>query len=201
MTTKLTLLTIAALAAFGAAPAAQAAGELGWYGSINAGRSDQKVGSGAIDAALANQGVPGSSTIEDHDTGYSLEAGYRLNSNFALEGSYVDLGKFDFRSTVSGTFKASGVGLEAVGIIPIENRFALYGKAGAFSAKSELSASAPASGRSKRETVPTFGLGASYDFGDNVVGKLEWNRYQNLGDASTGEGDVDLYTMGVGYKF
>ena len=201
MKTKRTICTIAVLAAFGAAPAAQAAGDTGWYGSINAGRSDQKAGGGEIDRALSNQGVSGTATMEDHDTGYSLEAGYRFSRNFALEGSYVDLGKFDFNSTVNGTYKATGVGLSAVGIIPIEDNFSLYGKAGAFSGKTELSASAPASDRSERETVPTFGLGASYDFGDNVVGKLEWNRYQNLGDASTGEGDVDLYTLGVGYRF
>jgi OOP family OmpA-OmpF porin len=192
----------------------QAADLTGWYGGVNLGRSDLKLNGGDLDGAFANQGLTTSSSIDRHDTGYSLNLGYLFNPHFAVEGGYVDFGKFNFNSavsaptadTINGNYKAHGYNLSAVGIVPLNQGLSVYGKAGAFRSRAELDANStgmvPVSGASDWETHPTFGIGAGYDFTKNIIGKLEWNRYLNVGDSNTtGRGDIDLYTAGVAFKF
>ena len=193
-------------AAFAATP------DTGWYGNINVGRSHINTN---VDSVFGNQGVTSSSSVDDHDTAYGIGAGYQFNRNFALEGGYVDLGKFNVNSTISapaadtahGQYKVDGWNLVGVGIIPLQNGFSVYGKAGLIFADVKLNAASdtgavPVSGGSKSSTNGTYGLGTSYDFGNNLIGKLEWNRYQGLGEPN-GSGKVDLnaYTAGVSYRF
>jgi OOP family OmpA-OmpF porin len=198
----------------GGLTSAQAEDLTGWYGGVNLGRSNLKMNGGDLDGAFANQGLSTSSSLEKHDTGYSLDLGYQFNPYFALEGGYVDFGKFDVSSTASapaadtinGRYKAHGYDFSAVGILPLQQGLSVYGKAGAFRSRAELDASSsgavPVSGGSHSATHPTFGIGASYDFTQRVVGKLEWNRYLKVGDSGvTGRGDIDLYTAGVAFKF
>ena len=193
---------------------ANAADLTGWYGGINLGRSDLKLNGGDIDGVFANQGITSSSSIDRHDTAWSLNLGYQFNPYFALEGGYVDFGKYDLKGdvsapaadTIDGRYKAYGYDLSAVGILPLQQGLSVYGKAGVFHSRSDLEASSsgavPVSSASHWGNSGTFGVGAGYDFTKNVVGKLEWNRYLNVGDSSTtGRGDIDLYSVGVAYKF
>jgi OmpA-OmpF porin, OOP family len=186
----------------------------GWYGGVNLGSSNLNLNGGDVDSAFANQGITTSSSIDRHDAGYSLNLGYLVNPHFAVEGGYVDFGKFNFHSvasaqaadTINGNYKAHGYNLSAVGIVPLQRGLSVYGKAGAFRSLAELDASStglvPVSGANDWETHPTFCIGAGYDFSKNIVGKLEWNCYLNVGDGSTtGRSDIDLYMAGMGYKF
>jgi OOP family OmpA-OmpF porin len=207
--------TAAALVALSShVSAANAADLTGWYGGVNLARSNLKLNGSDIDGVFANQGVTSSSSIDTHDTAWSLNLGYQFNPYFALEGGYVDFGKYDLKGAVSapavdsidGRYKAYGYDLSAVGILPLQQGLSVYGKAGVFHSRSDLEASSsgtvPVSGASHWGNSGTFGVGAGYDFTKNVVGKLEWNRYLNVGDSSTtGRGDIDLYSVGVAYKF
>ena len=196
------------------AVAAQAE-ENGWYGGINLGRSSGGVSSGQIDGVLNKQGITSSTATGSHDTSYNLNLGYQFNRNFALEGGYNDFGKLKVNSTVtapandtaSGNWSATGWSAVGVGILPLDRNFSVYGKAGVVFADTKLSLSSDTganaiSGGSRRSTNGTYGLGVSYDFGNRVVGKLEWNRYQGLGDSNTtGSADLNTYMAGVAYKF
>jgi OOP family OmpA-OmpF porin len=205
---------IAASVAIMSMSSAHAADE-GWYAGVNAGVSHSKFKDGGIDSAFATQGVTSTSSTDKRDDPYSLNAGYQFNRNFALEGGYVNLGKYNFSSsisspatdTASGNYKVDGWTTSAVGILPLQNGFAAYGKLGAlfsqtkFNPSSDTGATALA-GTSKSSTDLTYGLGLSYDFSKQVVGKAEWNRYQGVGDtATTGKADIDTYTVGLAYKF
>jgi OOP family OmpA-OmpF porin len=184
----------------------------GWYGNLNVGRSSIDA---ETDDVFANQGVASFSSVDKHDTTYSLGAGYQFNQNFALEGGYTDFGKFNVGSTIAspaadtahGTYKIDGWNLSGVGIIPLNNGFSVYGKAGVIFADVKLNAGSdtgtvPVSRGSKSSTNGTYGLGTSYDFGNNLIGKLEWNRYQNLGESSSsGKVDLNTYTAGVSLRF
>ena len=204
--------SIFAAALAGGSSAWAAAPETGWYSNLNIGRSTIDA---RVDDVFANQGVTSSSSVDKHDTTYSLGAGYQFNRNFALEGGYIDLGKFNVNSTISapaadtghGTYKVSGWNLSGVGIIPLQNGFSVYGKAGLIFADVKLNAAsdtgtAPVTGGSKSVTKGTYGLGTSYDFGKNLIGKLEWNRFQGLGESkNSGKVDLNAYTVGVSYRF
>ena len=69
-------------------------------------------------------------------TGYKLFGGYKFNKNFALEGGYFDLGKFGFTATtvpagtLNGNIKLKGLNLDAVGILPIAEKFSAFGRVG-----------------------------------------------------------------------
>ena len=206
------LATVFAAALAAGCSAWAAAPETGWYGNVNVGRSTIDTN---VDNVFANQGVTSSSSVDKHDTAYSLGVGYQFNQNFALEGGYVDLGKFNVGSTISapaadtahGTYKVDGWNLSGVGIIPLQNGFSVYGKAGLIFADVKLNVASdtgtvPVTGGSKSSTSGTYGLGTSYDFGNNLIGKLEWNRYQGLGESSSsGKVDLNAYTVGVSYRF
>lgn len=181
----------------------------GWYAGINGGVSHTTQSSGDIDDTLARQGVTASSNLDRRDDTYSLNLGYQFNRNFAVEGGYVDLGKYKFNSDVaggsaSGDYRSKGWTASAIGILPLDKAFSAYGKVGAVFADTSFNANSSAAGiddSSKSSTRPLYGLGLSYDFSKNVVGKAEWTRYDGLGNSDTGKADIDTYTVGVAYRF
>lgn len=204
----------------GFAPLASAAG-MGWYAGINAGQSKFDTSAGEEEAALAQLGITATATtIDDTDTGWKLFAGYQFNPNFAVEGGYVDLGKINFstRVTAVGTTPTNialsgeietknGLFLDAVGIIPLQNNFSLFGRLGIYSMKTEVRATASSgavtasASESSTDSDLHWGIGAGYDFNKNVAARLEWERFKDVGDNNTGEGDVDLLSVGLVYKF
>lgn len=208
------IVSVATVVSAFALPAAHAAGADGWYVGGALGGSQQHFGGGQIDNALSSQGLTSSSSIDRSDTSMRLFGGYQFNPNFALEGGYVNLGKFDYSSTVSapaadtvnGHLSVHGADLAAVGILPLNEQFGLFGKAGAFYAQTKLSESsggAVAVGdQSHNSTSPLLGAGLNYDITKKVAVRAEWDRYFRVGDSgSTGRGDIDQYTVGVVYRF
>jgi OmpA-OmpF porin, OOP family len=192
---------------------AHAADDAGLYGGINLGRSHLDLSGGNIDSRLAGQGVTASSTAEQRDTAWSLVGGYRFNHHWATEASYVDLGRFGYKSTatapaagnITGDYRFSGYGLSGVGILPLQSGFSIYAKAGLLLARTEIDASAsgglPATSASNRSTNGTYGLGVSYDITKSIAARAEWNRYARVGDSNTGRSDIDMVSMGLAYKF
>lgn len=193
--------------------------DAGWYagGSLGSARAKSDTSAAQLDAELATLGITATSTLNEDDTGFKLFAGYQFNKNLAVEGGYVDLGKpIEFSSvvtapgagTVKTTIKNDGWNMDVVGILPINDAFSAFGKVGLYYSKTTLDVSATGAGgtaavsANKTETTPKFGLGANYAFTKNVGVRAEWERYKNLGDNNTtGEGDVDLWSIGVSFKF
>ena len=205
------------LALTGAILAAPAVADPGWYLGANVGGTKFDASAADLDSSWSSMGFTASSSVDDTDTGYKLFAGYQFNTNFALEGGYVDLGKMKFSSTVtaapagyvtgsiSGDVKTkNGLYLDAVGILPVGNNFSVFGRLGVYSIKAELNASGPVGTVSSNDTGSDFhwGIGAGYDFTNNVGARLEWERFNKVGNKDkTGEGDVDLWSAGIVYKF
>ena len=214
MKCKTKLGAIAAVFALGAGVAQAAPADRGWYAGVDVGRSNLRLNGSDLDGAFANQGITSSTSIDGHDTNLGANVGYRLSRNLALEGGYIDFGKFDFNAaasapgadTIQGDYKAHAWSFSAVGIAPIYDRWSLYGKAGVtrttadMTAGSTTGATAP-SGASASATGALIGVGASYDFTRNLYSKLEADRYTHVGDGNTGRGDVDVYTLGIGLRF
>lgn len=207
----------AALITLSAASTAFAADDSGMYILGAAGVSRVAIDKVSIDNALTGVGVTGlTSTTDERDTGYKLQLGYKLNQNFAIEGGYVDLGKFTYNVAFTGptagtgkeTAKATGWNIVAMGILPLGDTFSLLGRLGMIHAKVDASASATGSGvtalanASATRNKTTYGLGVAYSMSKSTSLRVDYDRYSKLGDNnSTGEGDVDLYSLAVAYKF
>jgi OOP family OmpA-OmpF porin len=212
---KLQLLVIAAALALTAS--AQAAGNEGAYIVGSVGSSKIKQDKAEVDASLTSFGVTDLvSSLDDKDTGYKIALGYQYNPNFAVEVGYVDLGKTKYSATgtISGSSaaasaqaKVNGWGVSAVGILPINNEFSLFGKIGTINANVETSASASGIGGSvtipykSRKWKGAYGVGASYAFSKAAAVRVEYEIFSKLGDDTIGKSDVDLLSIGIAYKF
>jgi len=205
-------LGLAALAVI-ASPLA-VADDSGWYGGLNIGQSRAKIDDAKITSSLLGQGFTGVSITDDgRDTGYKLFGGYKINRNFAVEGGYFDLGRFGFTATtqppgtLSGTIKLKGLNLDAVGILPFTEKFSAFGRVGMNYAQARDSFSGTGSvinvtnpNPSKREANYKFGAGLQYDFTQSLGMRLEAERYR-INDAVSNKGDVDLFSVGLVYRF
>jgi OOP family OmpA-OmpF porin len=205
------LLSLAALAII-ASPIALA-DEAGWYGGLSVGQSRARIDDPRIVSSLLGNGITTTSISDDNrDTGFKVYAGYQFNKNFALEGGYFDLGKFGFTAntsgpgTLNGNIKISGVNLDVVGTAPINERFSVFGRIGinyadakdSFSVTGAVPLANPSP--SKHDTNYKFGLGIQYAFSPVLAMRAEAERYR-VNDAVGNKGDVDLWSLGLIYRF
>src|SRR3990170_2768410 len=205
-------LTLGVLALAVTASPVAAAADSGWYGGISIGQSKAKIDDARITSNLQGAGFATSINDDNRDTGYKLFGGYKFNRNFALEGGYFDLGRFGFTSTtvpagtLSGNIKLQGLNLDAVGILPITEKFSAFGRIGVNYAEARDSFSGTGAvnvlnpSPSKRDTNLKLGLGLQYDFTPSLGMRLEAERYR-VNDAVGNKGDVDLVSLGVVYRF
>jgi OOP family OmpA-OmpF porin len=204
-------LGLAALAAL-VSPLAMA-DDMGWYGGVNAGQSRAKIDDARITSNLLGSGFATTSITDDNrDTGYKLFAGYKFNRNFALEGGYFDLGRFGFTATtvpagtLNGSIRLRGVNLDAVGILPLNDKFSVFGRLGlnhaeardSFSGTGAVTVTNPSP--SKSDTNIKFGAGLQYDFNQSLGMRLEAERHR-IDDAVGNKGDVDLVSVGLVFRF
>ena len=188
--------------------------ERGWYAGISVGQSSANVDA----SGLVVVGATASTTsIEETDTGYKVYGGYRFGRHLAVEAGYVDLGSFSgtrrVTAPVTGTFKAetsaSGIFGQAVGIIPLGQRFSLFGTAGLFANEVQTTVSSTGGilligqrSASNSDVNAKVGVGAGVDFTPNFGMRIEWERYFELGDDSVGgKSDVDLVSVGIVFRF
>jgi OOP family OmpA-OmpF porin len=170
---------------------------------------------GELDPALQAQGLTVRTTsVEDRDTGWKLYAGYRLHRNWAVEGGYTSLGRYrdegqvvENPGAVETTFKANSWNLAALAILPLDNGFEAFVKAGAGYWRTDLDSQGSFSGRSAHSakangTGALLGLGARWRFSDTLTARLEWERFSHVGKAdSTGRTDIDFASIGLQYNF
>lgn len=190
------------------------ADDSGWYGGANIGQSRAKIDDARITSGLLAGGLTTTSiNDDDRDTGYKIFGGYRLNKYFALEGGYFNLGRFGFTSTtiptgsLTGKIKLQGLNFDAVGILPLAERFSAFGRVGVnyAEAKDNFSStgavSTPADPNpSKRDANYKVGLGLQYDLTQSLGMRVEAERYR-IDDAVGNKGDIDLISVGLVYQF
>lgn len=198
---RMLLPVVLAAAAAVAQPAfAQRAGEpvTGFYVGAGVGGSKTDIST----RELAAVGFATASTDES-DLSWNVVAGYKITRNWAVEIGYVDLGDFSARGTFGGapatvSADVTGWNVSAVGTLPINPMFSLYGKLGVLRSKTDASATvAGALGRAtSRETDFTAGIGARYHINRNLSAFVEGNHYE-LGD----NGDARNFLIGVRFDF
>jgi OmpA-OmpF porin, OOP family len=166
--------------------------DTGFYAGLSIGQS-------AVDDACTGIGGPGVS-CDDKDTAWRILGGYQFNRNFAVEVGYSDLGEVSASGPGgSASIESTAIEVVAVGMLPIADRFSLYGKIGMY--RGETDATAPGVSVSESNTDLTFGVGVRYDITKNLGVRAEWQRYGDIGGDSIGEADVDVISVGAIWKF
>jgi OmpA-OmpF porin, OOP family len=169
----------------------------------------------AVSQAMQGQGLSVRTvSVDDSDTGWKLFVGYRFNRYFAVEGGYTSLGEYGYQGqvttdpgTVDGTFKADDWNAFAIGIVPLTDEFELFGKAGLGYWQADLAVTGTFAGRTAQAaessgTSPIAGLGGKYDFSPAWGLRFEWERYFKVGkDTESGQTDIDLWSIGLQYRF
>jgi OOP family OmpA-OmpF porin len=138
--------------------------------------------------------------------------GYQANPYFGVEASYFDLGNFGFVAstvpvgTLRGNIRLRGVGLDAVGTLPITSRFSLNARIGVNYAEAADTYSSTGAivvlnpNPSQRDTNPKIGVGMQYLLTDNLALRADIERYR-VNDAVGNKGDIDSAVIGLVYRF
>jgi opacity protein-like surface antigen len=152
-----------------------------------------------------------SSNFDSRGNAWKVFGGYRFNEIFSVEAHLRRPGRHRLTTSFVGgdpalpgsvtiNRKISGFGVDAVFTAPLGMGFAIFGRAGAFRSKLEADATLDGSvvftnapgdrtrSTTHNETVAKAGLGADWWFTPNAALRLEWERYFNVGKASSAVG-------------
>jgi OOP family OmpA-OmpF porin len=180
--------------------------EAGWYGGIGIGQSRAKINDERIRSGFAPIVVT-SIQDDDRDTGFKLFGGRQFTRNFAVEGGYFRLGEFGYTANTAlgsqhGTAKFQGGNVDAVGILPITEKFAALGRVGVTytQAKGAFSGLGGGTSPSKSEGNFKVGLGLQYALTPALGLRGEWERYR-VNDTVGNKGNIDMLTVGLLYRF
>ena len=162
-------------------------------------------GLGQSDAKDACDGIGGPGvSCDSEDTAWRLFGGYQLSPNVAFELGYAELGEVS-ATTPGGSASAEAWAFElsALGMLPLAERFSLYGKAGLYYAEVDSRSSGVLGSFSASEDNSdfTFGAGVQFDMTRNVALRGEWQRYMDMGGGEAGESDFDMLSVNVLYRF
>jgi OOP family OmpA-OmpF porin len=171
---RLGLTALAALALM-AATAAQADTQPGFY--AGAGIGSTKVGDDNL------------SGVDDSDTGFKIFGGYTFTENWGVEVSYFDFGEASVSAgNSSASVGVTGLSASAVGRLPVNDMFAVYGKLGFASYDVDLDFNnVPGFGSghlSDSDSDLIYGVGGALSFGGNFEARLEYEALNVDGDAS-----------------
>jgi OOP family OmpA-OmpF porin len=216
--------TLLSCLGFGWAVSAHAA-DPGWYvlgfaGESSASGLSQNQADENLVAIVESAGlevVDLSSTLDDSDTGFGLAGGYQINDHFAVEFGYVDLGSVNYRADttlaqgaeqadadVTLQSSASGPVLSVLGILPVGERFSVFGRAGLSLLNADgtvrvtIDDMIQRASQSSQKSDLVFGVGAELAFAQYYAIRLGWDRYLDVGTEDvTGDIDADVITLGL----
>ncbi len=134
------------------------------------------VGGGIGQSYIEQDNVLANEDFEGDDFAYKAFAEYRFHKNFASEFAYLNLGEPDDDIVgVDTEIEAYAIAMYLVGILPLAEKFEVFGKLGA--AYWDAKAKASFMGLSAREdedgTDIAYGLGATYKITDKYAARAE----------------------------
>lgn len=208
---KLVMQSLATLILVSSSVAAMAT-DSGWYVGASLGQSNADINAGDIKSLLEGAGYTGVvASVDNTDTGWKLFGGYQLNKNIGFEAAYVNLGSWTTSATYttpagsprSSTTEVDGFQLSAVGTLPLNDAFSVFGKVGAFISSTDgtVATSLGSGSASGDGTDLIYGLGANWKINPSIGLRAEWERFQGLGVDGGSDFDADLYSLGAVFSF
>jgi opacity protein-like surface antigen len=203
-------------------PASGPSTQLGIYvggglGVASADPNTNDFGAQAVVNALNAAGLgPATATWDKsaHEAGGKGFVGWRFHRYVAVEGGYYYLGKFknDYTGTVLGgtpytagaDSKVDGWNLSALGIVPLTETFAAFGRVGAFNSKVDTDFTVQGVkvlSASKRETTFSWGAGVQWDVGPRWAIRGEYENFGEAGNVDSGRMKMDMWSASALYKF
>lgn len=140
----------------------------------------------------AGQASVDESQYDDEDTALSVFGGYQFNRHFAIEGGYADLGEIE-PGEGAATLEADSFHVAAVGMLPVTDAFAFYGKAGLHRWDADTGL-ALLNGEDSG-TDPVYGIGAQYRFNERFALRVDLSRFR-MEDV-----DVDVAQLQARFDF
>ncbi len=137
----------------------------------------------------ANKSV---NTVSETNSSWGIFGGFQFNQNVALEVGYTDFG-----TVAGGLIKFTGFDVAAVGTLPINQQFSLFGRLGMASVKEDFSLA----GLSASRTAPTFGIGGQFNVNQQFGIRLAYDRYA-FGDGTIfNQGNIGQTSVAAVVKF
>jgi OOP family OmpA-OmpF porin len=140
-------------------------------------------------------------SCDDSANAWKIFGGYQINRNFAAELGYANLGKVTASlGSLTDEAKATAWELSAIGAWPIADRFAVFGRLGAY--RAELKEDTNFAGNfSNTNTDLTYGFGVRYEVTANFGLRAEWQRYSKVGGGDLDKSDVDVLGITALWNF
>jgi OOP family OmpA-OmpF porin len=115
------------------------------------------------------------------------------------DGVQQETAEVDFQTS------ADGAAVSVLGILPIGERFSVYGRLGLSFLSATGTASVTIDGDSQRprqsdqKTDPVYGVGVEYAIGKYSAVRLSWDRYTDIGTENV-SGDIDGDLIALGFR-
>ncbi|MEY3668245.1 MAG: hypothetical protein RL572_1785, partial [Pseudomonadota bacterium] len=210
---NLTAISPLVLAMVATLPLSAAAQDSGFYVGLGAGRVTADINTSSIGLGLTSGGYRYDQlSTSERDNHFKLLGGYSFNTHIALEGSYINLGSFDFDSTTlpAATLngkagRLSGYALDLVGTLPLNDQWSAFARLGMNNAKvnERFSGTATRTGLSndsQRGWNEHYGVGIRYAVNEVLSLQAEVERY-GLEDTRMLQNEVETVTVGLVYRF
>jgi OmpA-OmpF porin, OOP family len=157
------------------------------------------IGLNAGQSKFRNTSGLGNFPFDSKDKSVGLYAGSYFTPNFGLELSYLDLGE---STRAGGKTEAKAGTVALIGKFPLNESFNLLAKLGATYSQVDASALAGtgiATGR-KSGWGPSYGIGAEYNFTQNVSAVLQYDEYRMPYPGGSKEKNNNT-SVGIRYRF
>ena len=128
------------------------------------------------------------SGCENKDSSWKGFVGYNIDERFGVEAAYTSVGDLHKDGTVSDI---SAISASAIANLPINDQFAIFGKAGFARWKSDNT------GSEKSGTGLTYGFGAKVNLSETMKLRAEWERLPSISTSTTEESDIDMMSVGI----
>jgi OOP family OmpA-OmpF porin len=182
-----------AMACCAALGASQVSAQAYLGGSIGQSDIDEQITTGLITAG----------SVDGKDSAFKIFGGYMFSRHFGIEGAYVDLGEVSYSGNFSGTpvtggrVEVTGVNISALGALPVNEQFSIFGKVGLFLWNAEANDTTGGAAFSAKEdgTDLSFGVGAGYNFTRSLGIRVEWEVFE------TADADATLLSIGLLWRF
>jgi OOP family OmpA-OmpF porin len=172
----------------------------GWYLGAGVGQASSDFD---VDTIVYFSGIPFDDT--GTDTAFKIFGGYQFGNNLGVELGYIDMGEISTIAPGPDTYTValSGFDVFAVGILPIGNKFSLFGKLGFISWSSDATVTLAGVGTGKASESDidlAYGLGAKYNFTRNFGVQAEYEGF-DIDVVQAGAGNSRVLSLSATYKF